>query len=65
MIRANLSNLFDPEPLEVDADDINPEQCGLCGGPGLRMGCLGALVWHRCRQCGAEFSTLNLEAGNG
>ena len=66
-------NLFDAMPrvefeaeteetfLEVDADEANPEHCGLCGGEGLRMGALGALVWHRCRSCGSEFSTLDLE----
>lgn len=30
--------------------------CQLCGGPCGCMGTLGLLSWHRCRDCGMEFS---------
>lgn len=38
-------------------DDEENEPCPVCGGPGMQMGGLGRLTWHRCRDCGMQFST--------
>ena len=32
------------------------QYCGICGGPLVRLGVLGRLLWLRCRDCGFEFS---------
>jgi len=34
----------------------NPRSCKLCGGPLMKMGGLGNLMWYRCRNCGMETS---------
>jgi hypothetical protein len=30
-------------------------ECPCCGGPGIALGTLGQLEWHRCRDCGMDF----------
>jgi len=34
----------------------NPRSCKMCGGPLVKMGGLGNLMWYRCRNCGMETS---------
>jgi hypothetical protein len=34
----------------------NPRSCKMCGGPLVKMGGLGNLMWYRCRNCGMESS---------
>ena len=31
--------------------------CPVCSGPAILLGVLGGLMWWRCRNCGAQFST--------
>lgn len=37
-------------------------ECPICGGPGIFLGILGNLIWHRCRDCGTEFSVVIRES---
>ena len=45
------------EEEESDEDDPRPK-CSECGGPGNPLGTLGHLGWHRCENCGIDFSTI-------
>jgi len=39
---------------EIEVPDVT--RCPQCGGEGRLLGKLGALVWRRCRNCGAEWN---------
>lgn len=36
--------------------------CPMCDGPGVLLGQLGQRVHYRCRNCGMDYSTLDLPA---
>lgn len=39
----------------LEAEDDEPEECALCGGPLMEMGTLGQTQHLRCRNCGMMF----------
>jgi hypothetical protein len=48
---------FGPKETKYDpAAWPNPRSCKMCGGPLIKMGGLGNLMWYRCRNCGMETS---------
>jgi hypothetical protein len=48
---------FGPKETKYDpAAWPNPRSCKMCGGPLIKMGGLGNLMWYRCRNCDMETS---------
>lgn len=49
----------------ADGEELTLWSCPVCGGDVEPMGCLGALEYGRCRQCGAELCRHEQDEADG